>query len=308
MSGFTHLHVHTQYSALESTVQIDALLEKCKEFGMSAVAMTDHGNLCGAIDFFNAAKKAKIKPIFGCDIYLAADAEGKEAYRLLLLAKDRAGFQNLSDLISRSYLEGLGDRPVVQKAWLEEKAEGLLILAGGMKSELGRYLLTGQMEKADAFFSWAKAKFGKNFYATLQVNGLAEQDKLNLWLVEKCTKENVEYVATSDVHYLLKEDASAHEILACTKLGRTISDPLRRNLCSEYWFKDSDTIAEQFAAWPMAIENTQKIVAACNVEFKFTDEKGRPIYYLPNFQIPPEEKTATTVEEYLRLESERGLR
>ena len=307
---FAHLHVHTSYSALESTVHISELFQKAKEYGVSAVAMTDHGNLCGVIEFMDEAKKAGIKPIYGCDVYLKLENPTdniKFPYsRLVLLAMDKEGFQNLVFLVSRGYLEGRAQRPLLEKAWIEERAKGLICLTGGLKGEVGFHLLNNREDLAEKEIQWLHGIFGDRLYGELQENNLAEQTRVNEWLLAKCKEMGIKPVATSDVHYLQKEDAMSHEIFVLTQLGRTVSDENKRSLCTEFWFKDLPTMEEQFAYCPEALTNTLEVAERCNVSFKFTDDKGRPIYYLPTFQIPAGE-AAQTAEEYLAVESERGL-
>lgn len=277
---------------------------------MPAVAMTDHGNLAGTIEFFDAAKKAKIKPIYGCDIYLKLENPPDHLRfpytRLVLLAMDNEGFHNLRTLISRSYLEGRANRPLVDRAWLTENNKGLIALSGGLKGEIAFHLLQGREDRAMAEFQWLHDTFGDRFYAELQENNLGEQTKVNEWLLEKCKKLKVKPVATSDVHYLNKDDALSHEVFILTQLGRILSDANKRALCSEFWFKDQETMQEQFAYCPEALENTKKIAERCNVEFKFTDAKGLPIYHLPKFEIP-KGNAAKNAEEYLANESAAGL-
>ncbi|MGZ3658285.1 MAG: DNA polymerase III subunit alpha, partial [Bdellovibrionota bacterium] len=307
---FAHLHVHTSYSALASTVHIEDLFKKAKEYGLPAVAMTDHGNMCAVIDFMGEAKKAGIKPIYGCDIYVKLEGAPETAKfpytRLALLAMNKDGFQNLVSLVSRSYTEGRANRPLVTKAWVEERAEGLIALSGGLKGEIGYHLLNNREDLAEIEFEWLHKTFGDRFYAELQENNLSEQTRINEWLLERCKKSGVKPVATSDVHYLEKDDAMPHEVFILTQLGRTLSDANKRSLCTEFWLKDPATMEEQFAFCPEALANTLEVADRCNVEFKFTDDKGRPIYYLPNFQIPAGE-SAKTVEEFLAVESRRGL-
>jgi DNA polymerase-3 subunit alpha len=309
-ANFVHLHVHTSYSALASTVHIDELFKKCKEYGMGAVAMTDHGNLAGVIEFMGEAKKAGIKPIYGCDVYLkledAPEAMRFPYSRLTLLAMNKEGFQNLVYLVSQSYLEGRAQRPLLTKAWVESKSAGLICLSGGLKGAIGFHLLNNREEAAQREFEWLRQTFGDRFYAELQENNLAEQTRINDWLLEHCRASGVKPVATADVHYLEKEDAMSHEVFILTQLGRTLSDANKRSLCTEFWLKDPETMAEQFAFCPEALANTLEVADRCDVSFKFTDDKGRPIYYLPNFQIP-EGESAQTVEEFLDVESRRGL-
>jgi DNA polymerase-3 subunit alpha len=307
---FAHLHVHTAYSALASTVHVEDLFKKAKEYGLPAVAMTDHGNMCGVIEVMNEAKKAGVKPIYGCDMYVklegAAETVKFPYTRLTLLAMNKGGFQNLVALVSRSYTEGLAQRPLVTKKWIEERAEGIIALSGGLKGEIGYHLLNNREDLAEAEFEWLRATFGDRFYAELQENNLAEQTRINEWLLARCRKHGVKPVATSDVHYLEKDDAMSHEVFILTQLGRTLSDVNKRSLCTEFWLKDPATMEEQFAFCPEALANTLEVADRCDVQFKFTDDKGRPIYYLPKFPIPPGED-AKTPEEYLAVAARRGL-
>ncbi|RZA04217.1 MAG: DNA polymerase III subunit alpha, partial [Proteobacteria bacterium] len=280
------------------------------EYGMPAVAMTDHGNMCGVIEFMNEAKKAGIKPIYGCDVYVkiegAPDTQRYPYTRLVLLAMNNEGFQNLTYLVSQAYLEGRAQRPLLTKEWIAARATGIIALSGGLKGAVGHYLLNNKEEQAEKEWDWLRETFGDRFYAELQENNLAEQTRINEWQLERCKRDGVKPVATSDVHYLEKEDAMSHEVFVLTQLGRTLSDVNKRSLCTEFWVKDPGTMEEQFAAVPEAITNTLEVAERCNVTFKFTDDKGLPIYYLPNFQIPPEEE-AKTPEDFLAVESRRGL-
>jgi DNA polymerase-3 subunit alpha len=309
-ASFAHLHVHTSYSALASTVHIEDLFKKAKDYGLPAVAMTDHGNMAGVIEFMNEAKKAGVKPIYGCDVYVKienAPENMRHPYtKLTLLAMTKDGFQNLTYLVSQGYLEGRANRPLLTKEWIEARNEGIIALSGGLKGAIGYNLLNNKDAQAEAEFQWLLNTFKDRFYAELQENNLAEQTRINEWLLEKCKATGVKPVATSDVHYLEKEDAMSHEIFVLTQLGRTLSDEKKRDLCTEFWFKDPETMAEQFAYCPEALANTLEVAERCNVTFKFTDDKGRPIYYLPNFQIPPEEDSKTP-EDFLAVESRRGL-
>jgi DNA polymerase III subunit alpha len=307
---FVHLHVHTSFSALASTCHIEDLFKKAKEYGMPALAMTDHGNLCGVIDFMAEAKKSGVKPIYGCDLYLklenAPESVRYPYTRLVLLAMNKTGFQNLVYLVSQGYLEGRAQRPLLNKEWVAARSEGLICLSGGLKGEVGYHLLNNNEEQAAREFDWLLATFGDRFYAELQENNLAEQSRINEWLLDRCKQSGVKPVATSDVHYLEKDDAMSHEVFVLTQLGRTLSDANKRSLCTEFWLKDPETMTEQFAYCPETLSNTLEVAERCEVDFKFTDDKGRPIYYLPQFPIPEEEE-AKTAEDFLAVESERGL-
>ena len=279
---FAHLHVHTAYSALESTVHIEDLFKKAKEYGLPAVAMTDHGNLAGVIEFMDEAKKAGIKPIYGCDLYVKLENAPEQMRfpytRLTLLSMNNDGFQNLVKLVSKSSLEGRAQRPLITKEWLKEYSPGLIALSGGLKGEIGFHLLQNREEQALKEFEFLHELFGDRFYAELQENNLSEQTRINEWLLAISKEKGVKPVATSDVHYLEKEDAMSQEIFVLTQLGRTVSDENKRSLCTEFWLKDEATMEEQFAYCPEALANTLEVAERCNVTFKFTDDKGRPIY------------------------------
>ncbi len=313
---FVHLQVHSLYSPLESTVRMKDLFRKCQEHGMKAVAITDHGNMCGVIDFLNAAKATNVKPIFGCDVYVEIENRKTEsraaedkllATRLTLLAQNNDGYRELTELVSRSYLENrVQDRPMFKQKWFEKNGKNLIAIVGGLKSDIGWQLLRNREEEAEKALSEWHRLFGDRMYTGLQSSNLTEVRKINDWLIKKSDEQNIPYVAVGNVHYLEQEDASSHEVLTCIRLGRTIQDTGRRIASNDFWFKDGATINEEFSLYPKAITNSIKIANRCNVEFRFKDEDGKPIYHLPTFKIP-EGETVKTLEDYLQVESERGL-
>jgi DNA polymerase-3 subunit alpha len=283
---------------------------------MPAVAITDHGNLCGAIEFYMGANKAGLKPILGCEVHVklpdppmeSRSAEDKlKSSRLVLLARDLEGYKNLSRLLSRGYLEGRsGDRPLLTREWLKDYKEGLIAIPAGLKSEIAWNLLRGREANAALAFDFLLDLYGPNFYAGLDAGRLKETQIVNEWMLARAREKGVKPVAMGNVHYLDREDADSHEVLSCIKLGRTIQDSARRASSDDYWLKDAATMTEIFSETPEALDHTLEVAAACNVEFKFTNDKGHQIYHLPTFKIPEGESTEN-LDEFLRIEGERGL-
>ncbi len=319
---YVPLHLHTLYSPLGSTVRLPDLFQKCKERGFPSVAITDHGSLCGAIDFYKEGKKAGIRPIFGCDVYVQppeniqshnqshrSAATSLRVTRLVLLAQNRSGYQALLRLISRAYLENFkGGRPLLDPKWLEgDEGKHLIAISGGLKSPMGWNVLHGDMERAAQEFEFLHRTFGDRFYGELQASHLSEMEVVNKWILKECKKRGVKPVATSNVHYLEKEEAASYDVLTCIKLGKNITDIKRRLVCEDFWLQDSKTMGDFFSHCPDALANTLEVADRCQVELEFSNDRGEPIYHLPTFEIPEEEKP-TTLEEYLRTEAERGLK
>lgn len=304
---FTHLHVHSEYSLLDGACRTTQLIKRAKELGMGALALTDHGNLYGAIEFYTKAKEAGIKPILGYETYVAPtsrlnkDPKQKETlYHLTLLAKDTTGYQNLLKLSTDAYLEGFYYKPRVDKELLSKHSQGLIALSGCMKSELNFYLSRGLKTEALHAVSTYKEIFGKeNFFIEVQDNGLPEQKGLVQGAIETGRELDAPLVATNDVHYLSKEDAEAHDILLCINTGKLADDPERlRFATQEFYLKSPGEMYPLFREIPEALVNTVSIAQRCNLELTFGQ------FHLPRFQ-PPGGKTNS---QFLRELCGRGAR
>ena len=290
MSKFVHLHIHSEFSLLDGANRIKDLPVRAKELGMKAMAITDHGVMYGAIDFYKAWKKEGIKPIIGCEVYVAPRSRlNKEPNidnrynHLILLAKNQQGYQNLSKLVSIGFTEGYYYKPRIDLEVLEKYHEGLICLSACLAGAVNQALLNGQNEKAEEIALWHKKVFGEDYYIEIQNNGIKEQVLANQKLVQLARKLDIPLVATNDAHYLKREDAYNHEILLCIQTGKRMSDPDRMKFdTDELYVKSPEEMSEYFSAFPDAIENTVKIADKCNVEFEF----GHTI--LPNYDVPPE--------------------
>ena len=329
---FVHLHVHTQYSLLQGAIHVDSLFERVSQYGMSAVAITDTNNLFGAIDFYNIAKKAKVKPIVGCEILCTPNhlpsggpigsEKSSQAFRprfhqLVLLCKDLAGYQNLCKMVTQAYIQApppqkgqpAGPRALVDRQLLNQYGDGLICLSGSLKGEIPYKILMNEEDDALDTMNWLKNRFGKDFYLELLDSGIPEQVHVNEVLYSWGQKYGIECVATSDCHYLDAKDAEAHEILQCIESGRNLDFDRPKSLVpAEFYLKPPALMYERFERFPGACENTQKIADECNLEFKFKDEKGRPIYHLPNFRPEGVSKTDEfDAVQFFRDESRKGL-
>ena len=293
MSDFVHLHIHSEFSLLDGANRIKDLPVRAKELGMKAMAITDHGVMYGAIDFYKACKKEGIKPIIGCEVYVAPrtrfDKEpniDNHYYHLILLAKNNQGYKNLSKLVSLGFVEGYYYKPRIDLEILEKYSEGLICLSACLAGAVNQALLNGQEEKAEEVALWHKKVFGEDYYIEIQNNGIPEQVLANQKLVKLARKLDIPLVATNDAHYLKKEDAYNHEVLLCIQTGKKMSDPDRMRFdTDELYVKSPEEMSEYFKAFPDAIENTVKIAEKCNVEFEF----GHTI--LPNYDVPAEYPT-----------------
>ena len=290
MAEFVHLHIHSEFSLLDGANRIKDLPVRAKDLGMKAMAITDHGVMYGAIDFYKACKKEGIKPIIGCEVYVAPRSRlNKEPNidnrynHLILLAKNQQGYQNLSKLVSIGFTEGYYYKPRIDLEVLEKYHEGLICLSACLAGAVNQALLNGQNEKAEEIAIWHKKVFGEDYYIEIQNNGIKEQVLANQKLVQLARKLDIPLVATNDAHYLKREDAYNHEILLCIQTGKRMSDPDRMKFeTDELYVKSPEEMSEYFSAFPDAIENTVKIADKCNVEFEF----GHTI--LPNYNVPPE--------------------
>lgn len=312
--SFVHLHLHTQYSLLEGAIKIPELMAKAKEFGMPAVAMTDHGNMFGAVDFYFAAKAAEIKPIIGCEIYyttgsrhtksapgrgkrvtLSADEEeANRNYRLVLLCKDALGYRNLCEIVTRAYSEGFHFKPRADRELIAKHADGLIALSGGLKGEVAFHCAGGRTDRAQSAASWMRDVFKDDFYLEIQENGLPPQAAANTLILDLSQRLSVPLVAAADAHYLTPDQGAAHEMLMCIAAGRNIDENKGVRLATdEFWFKDPETMRKQFHWQPEAVSNTLLVAEKCGFTFKLKDDKGRQIYHLPDYR--PEQWAATEV-------------
>jgi len=296
---FVHLHCHTHYSLLDGANHIGALVDRAKELGMDSLAMTDHGNLFGTVEFYTKARAAGVKPILGCELYLAPgdrrDRSGKPgttATHLVLLASDNTGYRNLIHLVTQAYLDGFYYNPRIDWEILEEHNEGLIALSGHLGSDLATHLTQGNEAAAEAAADWYRRVFGpERFYVELQRHGQAAREPLNAQLIELADRLGLGLVATNDVHYLTRADAFAQEVLVCINTGKTLEDENSlKHETDDLFLKSPAEMAERFADRPDAIENTVRIAERCNVELDF-DSRHAPVY------VPPDGKTD---DEYLQ--------
>ena len=286
MAEFTHLHLHTQYSLLDGAIRVDELFPKCLELGMKNVAMTDHGNLFGAVDFYEKAKKHGVKPIFGCETYVAPDRHDKterRSHHLILLAKDQTGWKNLSYLNSMGFLEGFYYSPRVDKSILRERHEGLIASSACLGGEIAQTLTRRGVDAAEEVAREYDDIFGRgNFFLEMMANGLPEQVEVNEKIIELSKKTGIPTIATNDCHYLNRRDSRAHEILMCVQQKRTIKDEKRlQHQTDAYYLRSPSEMNELFRHWPQALENAARVGELCNVTFDLGST-----YYLPKFQVP----------------------
>ncbi len=306
-SDFVHLHLHTQYSLLDGTIRLDDLFQKAKEFRMDTVAMTDHGNIFGAIDFFQKAKKNGIKPIIGCELYIApasrfdkTDHAGEAARHLVVLAASMEGYRNLMILASAGYLEGHHYRPRVDRDLLRAHHGGLIALSGCLKGVVADHILKGNnVGAARAAAEEYRDIFGRDhFFLEVMDSGLPEQKIVNKELLELSKEMSIPLVATNDCHYLSRDDVEAHEVLICIQTGKTLDDTKRLKFSTDQlYFRSGDEMKELFKWCPEAIENTVKIAERCNVAFKFGE------FFLPKVERVPGEN----LDDRLRIEAEEGF-
>lgn len=293
MPNFVHLHVHSEYSLLDGANRIKDLPVRAKELGMNAIALTDHGVMYGVIDFYKACKKEGIKPIIGCEVYVAPrtrfDKDPKldnQYYHLILLAKNNEGYKNLSKLVSLGFTEGFYYKPRIDLEILEKYHEGLICCSACLGGSLATALLKENNQEAERIALWHKNLFGEDYYLELQANYLKEQALVNQKLVQLSQKLNIPLVITNDSHYLKKEDAYNHEVLLCVQTAKKMSDPDRMRFeTDDFYLKSPEEIQAFLPNIPEALENTVKIAQKCNVEFEF----GHTI--LPNYEVPAEYAT-----------------
>ena len=304
---FVHLHVHSEFSLLDGANRIKDLPVRAKELGMDAMAITDHGVMFGAIDFYKACKANGIKPIIGCEVYVAprrmADRDPSIDNRynhLILLAKDNNGYKNLAKLVSLGFTDGFYYKPRIDKEVLEKYHEGLICSSACLAGEVASEIVKGDMEAAKKSALWFKSVFGEDYYLEIQNNGIKEQVLVNQKLIQLSRELDIPLLATNDSHYLKKEDAYNHEVLLCIQTGKRMSDEDRMRFeTDELYIKSPEEMMDYFKAVPDAIENTVKVAEKCNVEFEF----GHTI--LPNYDVPEE---FATHYDYLKKLTDDGIR
>ena len=286
--NFTHLHLHTEYSLLDGACRIEGLMQRVKALGQTAVAITDHGVMYGCVDFYKAAKKAGVKPIIGCEVYVATRTRFDKVNRidgsnhLVLLCKNETGYKNLIKMVSAGFTEGFYNKPRVDHELLEEYHEGLICLSACLAGEIPQALLAGDYEKAKNLARYYEDLFGKgNYYIEIQDHGLDEQRTVLPLLVRLSRETGIPLVATNHAHYLEKEDSRMQHILICIQTNKTVNDDdVLEFGTDEFYVKSTDEMYELFSAWPEACENTSRIAEMCSFDFEFGVTK------LPYFVAP----------------------
>ena len=297
--SFAHLHVHTEYSLLDGACRISGIMDRVKELGQSAVAITDHGVMYGCIDFYKAAKAAGIKPIIGCEVYVSrrrmedrVHGIDNDPYHLVLLCKNRKGYENLCYMVSEAFTRGFYGKPRVDLELLEKYHEGLIALSACLAGAVPQYLMTENYAEAKAYaLKMAKIFGGDHFYLELQDHGIEEQRPVNQGIMRLARETGLPLVVTNDAHYLRKEDAEMQDVLLCIQTGKTVDDENRMKFqTDEFYLKSEEELRTLFPGCDEAFENTGKIAERCNLEFTFHE------YHLPSFPVPQ----GYTNEEYFR--------
>ncbi|QWR77825.1 DNA polymerase III subunit alpha [Candidatus Magnetomonas plexicatena] len=301
-ANYVPLHLHTQYSLLDGAIRIDELVEKAVAYKLAALAITDHGNLFGAMDFYKKVSDAGIKPIIGSEVYISNGSRLEKTkgsyHHLILLAKNMDGYKNLVSLVTKAYTEGFYYKPRIDKDLLAQYSGGLIALTACMKGEVPYLLQQGQTDKAREAALFFKHIFGPDFYIEIQSNGLPEQEALNKQLIELSYDTHIKLVATNDCHYLMRDDAKAHEILLCIQTGKTIYDDDRLKFKTDgLYFKSPQEMAAAFSYIPEAVTNTREVAEKCNLTFKLYDIR------LPRYNL----KDNQTPEDYLEKLARAGL-
>lgn len=308
MSNFVHLHVHTEYSLLDGAIRLKPLMKRVKALGMDSVAITDHGSMYGIVEFYEKAKEEGIKPIIGCEFYVARESRrdriaNEKNFHMVLLARDREGYENLCYLASIAWLEGHYYKPRIDKEVLASHAGGLTCLTACLQGEIPQLIGAGRMDDADKAALWYKNLFGPDhFFLEIQNNGIPEQETLNRALIEMSRRLNIGLVATNDCHYLAAEDAEAHEVLLCVGTKTTMNDPDRfRFSTTELYLKSPEEMESYFKDVPEAISNTRRIADSVTLELDLGN------HYLPVFPVPEGETQAGLFEKNARAGLEKRL-
>ncbi|MBF0101170.1 MAG: DNA polymerase III subunit alpha [Desulfobacterales bacterium] len=297
--NFVHLHVHTEYSLLDGAIRLDALFKKTKEWNMPAVAITDHGTMYGVLEFYQKAMKAGIKPVIGCECYIAPRGLenktqlDKELSHVVLLAKNNEGYKNLCKLASIAQLKGFYYKPRIDKELLAAHKDGLICMSACLHGEIPRLLLEGKKKEAEKSLEFYLRVFGEDhFYLEVQDNALDQQYRLNEMLLEMSQRHSVPLVATNDCHYLNKEDARAHEVLLCIQTGKTIHDEGRFKFATDQlYYKSPLDMHKSFSRFPNALDNTIQIANRCEVDFDFNS------YHFPQYPVDSHETIQNVFEE-----------
>jgi len=308
MNDFVHLHVHSHYSLLDGLPKIDELLDYAEALDMEAVALTDHGNLYGAIEFYQKAQQRDIKPILGCEVYLARDKRTQKRknidnknYHLTLLAKNKTGYQNLVKIVTKAHLEGFYYKPRIDKELLREYHEGLIALSGCLEGEIPQAIISGKNKQAQRLAQEYQDIFGKdNFYLEIQHHPhLAHQGKVNQTLADISEQTGISLVATNDVHYLKPEDNEAQDILQMINMKKTVDDDNRISMMEhDFSMRSPQQMKKDFSDFPEAVKNTVKIAKKCNLKLELGKTK------LPHFETPG----GKTADEYLRKLCKKGIK
>ena len=304
---FVHLHLHTQYSLLDGAIRLDELFQRARDYRMPALAITDHGTMFGAIEFYQQAQKSGIKPIIGCEVYVApgsrsdktAKGPSEASYHLILLVKNLTGYRNLMKLVSTAFFEGFYYKPRVDKELLQAHNEGLIALSACLQGEIPYCLAGGDPKKALRAADELKAIFSDGrLYLELQENKIPEQKKVNAGLMALAKELSLPLVATNDCHYLKKEDAQAHEILLCIQTGKSLKDKDRMRFSTEeFFFRSAEEMEELFSYCPESLRNTVEVAERCNLDLKLSELQ------FPQFQVPPGE----SLDSFLDKSAAKGL-
>ena len=285
-SAFTHLHLHSQYSLLDGAIRLKDLFPRILQYGMNKVALTDHGNMFGALDFYKQARKVGIKPIFGCETYITADMTSRSGYRdshhLVLLAKNLEGYHNLAYLVSKAWLEGFYYSPRIDKKLLRERRAGLIGMTACLSGEVPSTVLRRGTDQAqEVALEYADIFEPNSFFLELQPNGMKDQEEVNAALIKIAANTGIGLVATNDCHYLDRKDAKAHDVLMCVQTGKTVDDENRiKHEVDEFYLKSPEEMEEAFAHVPEALENAAAIGELCNVELDLEQT------LLPDYKVP----------------------
>src|SRR5579862_4366551 len=306
MPEFTHLHLHTDYSLLDGACDVEKLVQRVSDIGQKAVAITDHGNIYGAVHFFEAAKKQGIKPILGCELYICqkedhrADPQGDDYNHLLVLAENEEGYRNLVRITSEASLHGFYKKPRVSKKYLAEHAQGLIGLSGCLAGELCENLMAGKYDAAKATAGQYEEIFGKgNFFLEIQDQGLAEEKKIHADLFRLEKELGIPLVATNDSHYLCEDDAHAHEVLLCVQTAASINDPKRFKFDSDqFYVKSAEEMERLFAHAPEVVRRTMQFAERCHLKLSKVDNP------FPEFAVPP----GHTIDSYFEEVCRQGLK